>query len=146
MSSRTMRAKAFTIFTGPVGERDWPVVATERGVQDRGQQSPLGTEQPVHSRQRHVRRLSDRLDGGSRVAVLGEHALGGLDHPQAGGPRLGLAAGVVIAPLDSLGHIADSTTIMEIVKLSRNVKPLKPAVASRSPLPPDRARGSERER
>src|SRR5258708_6714147 len=91
------------------------VVAAERGVQDRGQQRPLRAEQPVQGRQRYVRRLGDRLDGGRRVAVLGEQALGGVDHLPVGGPCLGLAAGIVIAPLDSLSHIADSTTLMERV-------------------------------
>ena len=35
---------------GPVGERDGLVVAAEGRVQDRGQQGPLGAEQPVHGR------------------------------------------------------------------------------------------------
>ena len=130
MKARPMRANARTSATGSGSSRaartsgrspkgNGLVVTAEGDIKNGLEQRPLGGEQAVQGGQRGVGGAGDRLEGGGGIAVLDEQGLGCLDDPQPGGPDLGLAAGVVVGPLDGAGHIRDTTTLMARVSLSR---------------------------
>jgi putative polyketide hydroxylase len=105
---------------GPVAEGDGLVVTTEGDVEDALEERPLGGEQAVQGWQRGVSGTGDRFEGGSGISVLDEEGLCCFEDAKPGVPGLGLAARIVVAPLDRTVHIRNTITIMTVAELSRN--------------------------
>lgn len=98
---------------GSLVEGNGLVVTSERDVEHGGQDASLGPEQPVDGGHGNRRGLGDGVDRGGRISPLYEQVLCCGDDRGFRGAGLRLAAGVVVAaPLDTLTHIGESSTLV----------------------------------